>query len=73
MIDTVILCGNIEHDFGGFQPQGPDEKTLAEVNWKWVQKMLSTSKWVKGSCSNPLVMWLPFEHFRNFVFTFDSK
>ncbi|XP_041359444.1 tartrate-resistant acid phosphatase type 5-like [Gigantopelta aegis] len=44
MMDTVMLCGNVAHDFGGFQPQGPADKKLADVQWQWVEKMLSTSK-----------------------------
>jgi len=44
MIDTVQLCGNSDHDFIQQQPQGPASTKDAEVQWKWIEQQLTSSK-----------------------------
>lgn len=43
MIDTVLLCGNT-HDFNIVdQPGGPENVTVAEDQWKWIEDRLASS------------------------------
>ena len=44
MIDTVLLCGNTD-DFKDEQPQGPMYQAVADDQWAWIEKALSSSKW----------------------------
>ena len=46
MIDTVLLCGNSDHDFLGLQPKGPENSKLADDQLAWIEKQLQTSKYV---------------------------
>jgi len=43
MIDTVLLCGNTD-DFKDEQPQGPMYQAVADDQWAWIEKALSSSK-----------------------------
>ena len=45
MIDTVILCGNSDHDFKHKQPQGPEKLSDAEQQWTWIEQRLKSSKY----------------------------
>ena len=44
MIDTVVLCGNSDHDFKHLQPTGPADESAAEEQWAWIEKQLMNSK-----------------------------
>jgi tartrate-resistant acid phosphatase type 5 len=44
MIDTVILCGNSDHDLLKLQPHGPSNMAAAEKQWAWIEKTISESK-----------------------------
>lgn len=46
MLDTVIMCGNID-DFSsapGEQPNGTKHEKMAEEQWMWLEKQLASSK-----------------------------
>lgn len=45
MIDTVILCGNMDSDFSQKPPRGPDNVDDAEKQWDWIAKSLQASKY----------------------------
>ena len=45
MIDTVLLCGNSDHDFLGKQPEGPDNKLIADTQWQWIENAVKYSKY----------------------------
>ncbi|XP_052774583.1 tartrate-resistant acid phosphatase type 5-like [Mya arenaria] len=44
MIDTVLLCGNTDHDIVGDQPHGPENVKVAEDHWAWLDTQLKSSK-----------------------------
>ena len=47
MIDTVVLCGNSDHDYKLLQPNGPKNLKDAEAQWLWIEKQLKESKYVQ--------------------------
>ena len=47
ILDTILLCGNTKSDFVYGQPPGPSSVSVAEEQWEWLEKQLSTSKYVK--------------------------
>ena len=44
MVDTVLLCGNSDHDFKHAQPTGPEHWRQAEDQWTWLEDQLKNSK-----------------------------
>lgn len=44
MIDTVLLCGNSDHDFLGKQPKGPANQKVADDQLTWIKKQIEMSK-----------------------------
>ena len=44
MIDTILLCGNSDHDFLGKQPKGPVNQKVADDQLTWIEKQIQTSK-----------------------------
>ncbi|CAC5401100.1 ACP5 [Mytilus coruscus] len=43
MIDTILLCGNSDHDFLGKQPKGPANQKVADDQLTWIEKQIQTS------------------------------
>ena len=44
MIDTILLCGNTDHDFSGEPPQGPTDILRANNQWSWIEDNLRKSR-----------------------------